>query len=307
MSSKKQSPAGWGPKPRMILDMPMEDYHSNRSHLSKTSIAKLLPPNGSPAHFVYSRNVEQDDEDSSAALRVGQAFHLALEGMDEFLKAYHVMPDSVRRAANEQPFKEQVALAQDRKILKKSEFEQAVAMSEAIRSERVLDLFKGYQTLTEPTLIWNGFAGQFEDFGLKYRPDRLSYRDDDYDAIVFDWKSARSSSPSSFERSAFDLKYDISVALADEGIRQVMGRQLKHYFFVVVEKEPPNVVTVYDAMARNAQGFRYLESGQIRLFKALEIYEHCRKTGSWPGYSEAVLPLQVPAWELKKLEQETED
>ena len=307
MSKAKSTPAAWGDKPRMILDLSIEEYHANRSHLSKTPIAKLLPPNGSPAHFVYSLTAEEDEKEKSAALRVGQAFHLALEGMDNFLKAYHVMPDKVRRAANEQPYKDQVAIAQDREILKESEFEQAVAMAESISCARVLDLFKGYQSVTEPTLAWYGFAGQFDKVGLKYRPDRLCYLDEDDEATVFDWKSARSAFPEAFERSAFDLKYDISVALADEGIRRTMGRQLKHYYFVVVEKEPPNVVTVYDAMAKNAQGFRYLESGQVRLFKALEIYESCRDKGSWPGYSEEVLSLGVPAWELKKLERETED
>ncbi len=69
------------------------------------------------------------------------------------------------------------------------------------------------------------------------------------------------------------------------------------FVFVMQEKEPPYVVTVCQL------SYGALELGRQRNERALNIYRRCRQTGVWPGYSDDIEEIPLPAWVERTLDQ----
>ncbi len=79
------------------------------------------------------------------------------------------------------------------------------------------------------------------------------------------------------------------------------GRPLQGYCFLVVEKDPPYLVEVFDAFAEFQPGISYKTVGKYRLEGLLTTYKECKSSGVWPGYSTNVQPMKVLPWQLSKL------
>jgi hypothetical protein len=148
----------------------------------------------------------------------------------------------------------------------------------------------GMKGITEACLTWTDETG----LACKSRLDR--YIPDGN--VVLEFKTARDGSPDGVVRAARDYGWDIAAAMRIDGITKAIGKR-SEYWWIVVEKEPPYVVTPY----RCDEGMEAL--GRAKYRPVLEKWAACVKAGRFPGYADkGGLVLSPATWELMKFEVE---
>lgn len=92
-----------------------------------------------------------------------------------------------------------------------------------------------------------------------------------------------------FQRQAVTFRYDLQSAFYRD-VATACGLDIAGFLFLVVEEEKPHGILTYRACAE------FMENGRRLYEGALEQYATCQMTGHWPGYSETVELLELPAW-----------
>jgi exodeoxyribonuclease VIII len=107
--------------------------------------------------------------------------------------------------------------------------------------------------------------------------------------FLLDLKSCRDASPEGFARAVAAYQYDVQQAHYLSGIR-ANGDSIRWFVFLAIESEAPYVCQphILDARAE--------ERGWNLRQRALTKQAECLRTGRWPGYSEALNELALPAY-----------
>ncbi len=270
-----------------IIENTIHDYHSSVG-LSKSMLSVLAD---CPARFHYQYILGGKGEDTPS-LRLGNAMHVLALEPDLWAKGYHVLPEGHRRDARTEKHKEQTLIADGRVMITTKEHETVLGMAEAlVKNPTALSLLKSPGRV-ESSIYW-----QDGDLQLRCRPDLLRN-----DALVVDLKTARSVKPSLFFKDAFNMHYDLSVALTNRGYEALNGKPLDNYIFLCIESEPPYLIEAYESFRPPVDGdgfhsgMSYLELGNGRLDALLAVFKHCFAMKTWPGYCEKIEPMGYPRW-----------
>lgn len=147
------------------------------------------------------------------------------------------------------------------------------------------------RTDTELSIVWRD-----EETGVlcKARMDAACFAS----SLVWDLKTTQDASPAGFAKSLANFGYDLQAAHYLEAVQQSRETDygVSDFCFVCVEKEPPHATAVYRVTDRNLSAVRERRLGLLR------AYGECVESGNWPGYSDTIQDIEVPAWEMKKLE-----
>ena len=151
----------------------------------------------------------------------------------------------------------------------------------------------------EATLTWEDPA---TGIPCKARPDYLPA----HGRWLIDLKTAASANPRTWRDQAYRLGYHARAAWYLDGAATVLGDRPEEYWFVIVEKEPPYLVSVitFDDEA--------LEWGRVANRKACELFARSAAANDWPGYREPgqnrerAFRTGLPPWALYQL-QDRED
>ena len=143
---------------------------------------------------------------------------------------------------------------------------------------------------SEVTLAW-----QDKETGvwLRARPDFLPAKR----RIIPDLKTAADASPKGFQRTIANFGYAQAAALYLDGIEAVFGDKPTNWIHVVMEKEPPHVVALYELPGEDIGRGRWLNR------RAIRIFADCLSTGKWPGYADEPVMLGLPGWERKTIDE----
>jgi exodeoxyribonuclease VIII len=245
--------------------------------------SKLKVLGRSAAHF---RHYEQNGMKDTAALKLGRALHHRLFEPGDF-KARVLRWDGSRRGRDWEDFSAEHA---GKEILTAAEHEACEEMAESVLAcPMVADLLKAGQA--EMSAAWDyrePDVAKLPGFSMecKGRLDFISEGD-----VLLDLKTARDASPEGFGRQAFDLGYFAQAAYYSDGYAAITGRHLP-FIIIAVEKTPPYVVQPYEVCGQE------LELGRDKYKGLLATLNLRRREGRWPGYGEAVLPLQLPHWAM---------
>ena len=259
-------------------NLPMEDYLSEPG-LSKSGLSKLAI---SPAHYRYADPVK------FAGADLGSAVHMLVLEPDRSERSIFTPPGEVlgkggSKATN--AYKEWVS-AQDAGaiILSREDFEAAHHMRDAILAHPAT-----YELLSwgnpEVSMFWTDGNG----IRRKARPDYLN-------GNYVDIKTARSAKPEVFGKQAYDLHYHWSAQHTIE-IGIGLGVGIEKYYFVVVEKEIPFCVSVFDTPQE------LIELAREEIAPIYATYRACLEYDTWPGYSQDIEPLTFPRWAFKPREE----
>lgn len=258
-------------------DVPNEIYHGDRSAVSSSNLKLVLR---SPAHFVA---LQQEPEESTAALAFGTALHSALLEPAKYRAIYVAKPNVNRRTKTGKALAETMAsvLADKVQISPASMAEVEAMVASARRHPRVVGMLQSGEA--EVSYVWRDEA---TGILCKCRPDWL--KDDD---AIWDVKSCIDASPEGFSRACAKYHYHVSAAFYVEGVRKLTSRTLP-FRFVACEKGPPFAVAVYEA----SEGF--LRSGRRLVRQALDRLRECRDQGTWPSYQPdgRIEPIELPRW-----------
>lgn len=266
-------------------DIPIETYLGDccaGPSVSGSGLVKIEQT--SLAHYWWDsyHNPQREPYDSTA-LAFGRACHAWVLGEPEFNKYFVVSPYEEFRSNEARVWREQ----QTRTIVKPDQLDAIKAMNETIlKTPLIQNAFKDGKP--EQSLIW-----QDRETGiwLKTRPDWLP------SALKYvpNFKTARSSRPADFTRSAYDLGYHQGAALCIDGLREVLGWKAPSYYFVAQEKTPPYVATLVVMRDTDIEWGRLLNRAAIRkLARALDADE-------WPGYATGAVEISMPMWAEKQL------
>jgi hypothetical protein len=268
-------------------DMPDDAYHADPvpgGSLSSTGARRIL---ACPAKFRY----EQDHPVYKQIFDFGSAAHKLVLGAGPDL----VVVDSDAWRTNAAKAQRDEARAAGKSPVLTHEHEQVKAMAAAIRTHPLAGrLFNPGDGTAELSLFW--VDAEYPAW-RRARIDWLRHGTATRRALVVDYKSADSADPAAFARSAANLSYHQQDAWYGDAVRALGLDDDPGFVFVVQEKTPPYLVTVceLDDIAR--------EAGRQRNRRAVERFRDCRESGIWPGYSQDVELVSLPAWATRDLEE----
>lgn len=273
-----------------VYEMTNEQYHADPvpgGSLSSTGARRLLAPS-CPALFQHERT---HGRPARKVFDFGSAAHMVVLGAG---------PELVRIGADEwrtNAVKAEVAEARERGAipLKPADWDQVHAMAAAIRQHPVASrLFAPGSGRPEQSLFW---VDQATGVWRRCRPDWLPYPTGGR-LIVPDYKTTVSADPRSIEKSVYDYGYYQQDPWYVDGIRAVLGVEDVVMVFVFQEKTAPYLIHVVqlDPIA--------IRAGRRRNREAIAIYQQCTASGQWPGYSDRVEIVSLPAWAEKQENQQ---
>jgi hypothetical protein len=138
----------------------------------------------------------------------------------------------------------------------------------------------------EQSLFW-------QDYGVTvWRRARLDWLPaiDERRLIVADYKTTACAALPAITRSVANFGYHQQAAWYLDGVRELLPGSDPAFVFVFQEKTPPYLITVcqLDDIAERA--------GRQRNALAIERFRDCTESGIWPGYSQDIELISLPAW-----------
>lgn len=228
----------------------------------------------SPKHYRYRLENERPD---SVRLALGRGAHTAILEPMRFLRDYALWEGDRRAGKAWETFKEANA---GKTILKSDEYDRCLAIGESVRSHSVASklLAKGE---AEQTLTW---TDPVTGIKCKARPDWMC------DPATVDIKTAKSIEPRQFASACARLGYTGQAAFYCGGRALARNEQPKPFIIIAVEIDPPHDVACYE-LDEDA-----LYAGEKEVMELLALLSSCRESDSWPGRSQELETLAMPAW-----------
>lgn len=275
-------------KPGLYGHLTNEQYHKDpvpEGSLSQSG-AKTLTTY-TPAHFKYERDHGRPPK---RAFDVGQAAHdLVLERSEDNLVVINATSYRTKAAQEAQA----EAYANGKTPLLIAELETVRAMAKVIREHPVAGVLFDPERggLPEQSGFWRDPE---TDVWCRARFDWLPEPDPDRRFIVPDYKTSTTADPNAWRKKAADFGYHVQDWWYCDAVRQLGIHEHPSFVFVVQEKEPPYLLSVVqldaDAVA----------VGRDQAMRARALYADCVRDDHWPGYSEDVEQVALPAWYLRE-------
>ena len=262
-----------------------EEYHAGPG-ISKSGLWTISTK--TPAHYRFADPDEQD----SRAKDVGTATHIALLEPEAFEARVMMGPED--RRGNKWADAKLRADATGRLLLTGPDHDKVMRIRDAgEKCATLVDLRRG--AMVEAS----GYAIDPETGMLcRVRPDAYNLRA----GAIMDLKSSRDGGARMFSRAAAEYGYHMQEAfytdvwnMAYAATHKPGGQtnMVEAFVFVVIETTAPFLVTAYE-LTPSA-----VDEGREAYKRALRTYATCAQTDTWPGYSQDIEQLDLPAWAYK--------
>ena len=251
------------------------------------SLLKVVA-NQSPRHALYAKNNPKDPTDDMV---MGTLAHMLIFEPGRFAETVARFDgDGSKLTKAWREFRD-AAEAGGKIPLHPTDEDEVQAWADAVAAHEKCAALIGLKGTTELTVVWNDPT---TGVVCKSRIDRLIEGET---PIVLEFKTAADGSPAALQRVATRHGWDIAAAMRIDAIKQLTGKRAD-YWFIVVEKSAPYVVTPYRC------GADLEELGRVKYTKALTDWRACLQSGVYRGYSVGGLELNAPLWELRAYEVE---
>lgn len=292
-------------EPGAYANISAEDYHGNADLLPGPSLsssgAKTLLGK-SPYHFWYASplNPDRPREDDKPHFSIGRAAHDMVLLSERWPEHYHVLPEGFTRAATKK-FAAEIAEADEAEaagltVLRFDDAQTVHAVADAIQRNplAVATLTNG---VCEETLCWKDPR---TGVWLRARPDFRpnSILEKRAVMVVPDLKfvAGSNATPDGFAKSIHQFGYHQSAAFYSEGIKEIYGHYPTHWIHVVVEKEQPHCVALYELPGED------IERGRALNRRAIDLFARCLDRDEWPGYADDPMPVGLPHWSRMRID-----
>jgi hypothetical protein len=256
----------------LITKIPDKEYHAIKDRCSASVLKSLRR---SPAHMKQ----QQDDPKESESMALGSLFHCQTLEPSEFSDRY------VRVSKIDKRTKEYREAAATGLI---------VVDDEACRTAYQMacsakDHSKAGKLLNAAEFFEGAVLFEIDGIPCKAKIDFFAH------GRVCDLKSTRDASPESFQKDFVKFGYHVQGAFYRRAARAA-GLDCSGFVIVATENSEPHLTAVYE-LSENA-----LRLGDQIINRLLPVWWECRQTQVYPGYPEVVTVLDLPAWELKNLD-----
>lgn len=255
-------------------DIDEEAYHTDRDSLS-VSGAKLLLPPSCPAKFRWQMS---NPRKPKREFDFGHVAHTLILGKGAEVVVIDA-PDFRTKDAREQ---RDQAHARGQVPILQSEYSKALLMAGAVLDDPIAG-----------PLFAEGSGGQAEMSLYATDPVtgvQLRGRTDWLTTDIDDVKTSTTANPAELERKFWTLSYFMQAAWYIDLVKALGLSDDPEFRFVVVEKEPPHIVTVvrYTADA--------IAEGRRLNRQAIDLYARCKAADHWPGYTDQIVTIDLPRW-----------
>jgi hypothetical protein len=107
-------------------------------------------------------------------------------------------------------------------------------------------------------------------------------------SVLIDLKSTDDAR--AFPKKASNYGYHIQDACYRHGWQEAGGWPVDAFVFVVVERDPPHGIKLYELSERAR------ELGWQQYRKGVETYARCKQTDNWYGYNPMIDEVDLPGW-----------
>ena len=268
-------------EPGHYPDMPNSVYH-RAPGISKSGISLILR---SPAHYRYA---VFGSKEPSPSILMGSLTHTLVLEPHKLWMEYIVAPEISRRSnAGKDAWNDFQQQAEGMQIVTQVQVDEAQKIAAAVKAHP----FAG-PALTggkaEQSYFW---VDEFSGARAKCRPDYV--KEVSSGVVLLDVKTTEDASPEGFARTCSNFGYHVSAAMSMDGFEAVTGIKPLAYKFVVIERNAPYGIAVYDLEDRA------IAKGRELYLDGLCIYADCKAKGVWPGYPTNSTTIDLPAWSYK--------
>lgn len=261
----------------IIKTMPAEQYHA-ADGLS-FSMLKILSAQ-SPMHLKCYMDGEKPEP--TPAMRFGSLTHSFI--LENESCEFAVRPEGMTFTTKEgKAWRD----AQDKPIITADEFEDLKRMAKAVHAhpiaKRLLSGGKSEQSL---------FARDSKGTMRKCRVDYLPTSGN----VIVDLKTCGDASPLEFGKNVANLNY-LGQAYYYLKLCKLCGLDKSAFAFIAVEKTPPYAVAVYQPPDEWIEAAGRIVEADVQRFR------NCVESNQWPAYGTEILPMQLPQWAEKQLQQ----
>lgn len=265
----------------LYYDLPIAEYHASPG-MSNSGLGDFAQ---SPLHyFALHLDPNRPPVEETPAQLVGNLAHCAILEADCFAKRYVVGPDCRRGTKEWNAFTDAhpgaTAIKPDQR---------AVAQAQ-VRSVRSLPDVAKLLAIGHPEVsaFWIDQAtGEL----CRCRPDWV-HPVGDRGVILVDVKTCGNASPREFARQVGRMGYHRQAAFYSDGYEVASGQRVLGFVFVAVETAWP-----YAAAAVMLDD-ESLAKGRAEITEMLPRFAECSSADRWPGYSESIELISLPAWAL---------
>ena len=245
--------------------------------------------NECPAHsFAFWRgNPERIAGDGgSASMRLGSAAHAyILEGFDAFEARYAVKPDGLSLATREgKAWKETVG---EREIVSHDDHRRIIGMAGELRRNPDTRPILAAGGQPEVTMI-----AKCPETGLNLiaRPDLWVSQA----SLIINLKTTANPNPEAWRRTAANLRYDLSDAMA-RYVARLCGIETPRHGFLVVGSNEPHLCYLAALSAEAAA------AADQQLLIILRRFADCIGRNEWPGYATGVVEIGLPTYAANRI------
>ncbi len=227
----------------------------------------------SPKHYQHARTAGRTD---APFFRVGRACHAFILEPDDFARNYVCYSDGHRRGKAWDAFQ---AEHEGKTILNQDEWTRALGAATAVMDHPVARSFLA-AGLREATFTW---TDPDTNLVCKGRIDHAG-------SHLVDLKSTANLDPRMFASAAARLGYVGQVAFYLDGLRANAIAVRDEPVLIAVESSPPHDVVAYRVPVD------VVEQGRAEYKQMLALLQDCRERDYWPGRSDDLVDLALPAW-----------
>lgn len=272
-------------------DVADEVYHSKVKGLaSKHALDRVRR---SPAHYLaWLGETEKRD---TAALAFGKAFETCLLEPQRFEGTYIVEPDfgyllkhdasgttAEQGKANKERKRAWEAEHAGALRMTAEDYAAAMGMAHAIRQHPTASKLLSHESFVQVTLRWKDPTTGLE---CKARPDL--YIPDL--GVIVDLKTAEDASEQGFITASSRFGYHRQDAMYRDAMAAI-GMPVEHFLFLMVEKESPHAVGVYNHCEAD------VERGRVSINRDLARLAEAIETDNFGAYSDGIVTVELRAW-----------
>lgn len=242
----------------------------------------------SAAHVLEART---HPKAPTPAMELGTHAHAAILEPARFEAEYVVAPECDRRTTiGKRAWAEFEAASGSQTILREKDWEWVTALRDAVWAHPLAARLLGGPGSCELAAVWKHDRTGLACKGLI---DRVGQTDDGWTWVI-DVKTARDAGARAFAREAAGYQYHAQAAFYLSGLNAIAPAK-RRFAWVVVEKEPPYAVAVYEPDSAA------LDAGEQACERWLDAWQRCHETGEWPGYGVEIQSLELPRWAVAEV------
>jgi exodeoxyribonuclease VIII len=257
------------------MSEPLEKYQAEQQYHNRAEVSRsdLIEFRRSPAHFLHYR--EQEQQEKTAAMLFGEAYHLAVLEPEKFSKFVGALTEEIKA----EPDKSWASKANQRAkeeyqaaipiVLSEQDYETILAMRDKLLDKpNILDFL-------QPDIV----KVEVEQYGeLAGVPLRCKL-DIKHPYFLADLKTAQSAEPNYARKQVRFQDYYYQAAMYADIERMQRGEQdIKPFYFIFQEKSAP-----YEASVIHV-GEELIDRGLEEYQKDVKLLSACYKADTWPGY-----------------------